>query len=56
MAILNKLHIPSVDELANRPDMEPIGHEVLECPCGIELTWFDAVPVSSPDTGQAQLS
>ena len=35
-----KTHAPTEDELAQRPGLESLGHEVFVCPCGIEHTWF----------------
>lgn len=43
MEMLEKNHTPTQLELekAGYGIFELIGHEVLGCPCGRELTWFD---------------
>lgn len=46
MQIGAERYTPSETDLRKRPDMEMIGSEILLCPCGRQLTWFQVREVA----------
>lgn len=45
MNVAQEKYEPNKVDLHLRPDMVLIGDEILECPCGLRLTWFSVEQV-----------
>lgn len=47
MQLSEERYTPTETELRRRPDMAHIAHELLDCPCGLRLTWFTVREMAS---------